>query len=146
MSPSPGINYNFVVGAYAVGTLILGLLFTLDKVSEGRGHEKLRASVSKEGSLSDGCKRVNRGDTILLPTRFSRAVGKTTEGLKLGQDSIHQLRRSREANFHPSRVVAHTRRGDMWCCSRELVRVPQHVQAKRTGFLPVQEEDVKLHG
>lgn len=33
MSPSTGINYNFVAGAYLVCSLILGVLFTLDKVS-----------------------------------------------------------------------------------------------------------------
>lgn len=32
MTPSPGINYNFVAGAYLVCSLILGVLVTLDKV------------------------------------------------------------------------------------------------------------------
>lgn len=36
MTPSPGINYNFVAGSYLVCSLILVVLLALDKVREER--------------------------------------------------------------------------------------------------------------
>lgn len=52
MSPSPGINYNFIVGAYFVCTLILGVLFTLDKVGS-RGERDAEIDILPDSVLSD---------------------------------------------------------------------------------------------
>lgn len=57
MTPSPGINYNFVAGAYLVCSVIFGVLLCLDKVGKIKRRVCLlsRALFFNQGEVCDTC-------------------------------------------------------------------------------------------
>lgn len=106
LSPSPGINYNFVAGAYLVCSLMLGVLFALDKVSlrtiGSSWVSPLTAHTTGLFELVEGCKalRLIIGRGIKLGNRISFALPRF---FSLGSSEV---RRERDPYYATERGIA----------------------------------------
>lgn len=78
MTPSPGINYNFVAGAYLVCSVIFGVLLALDKVGARRS-ELCSSTKSK-------CAILCCAETALLCTKGGGVLRALSDLLFLSDD------------------------------------------------------------